>query len=287
MRQIKNAFKNYLRKYNPELLFKISYYRIKGKWLNTKHPKTLYDHIAYMMFHTNTEIWSCLADKILVRDYVKEKGYADFLPQLYGTYNCATEIDYTALPKQFVLKTNNASATNIIVFDKETIDVDNVNKQLDEWLRIPYGFLTCQPHYSHIKPKILAEELLIDEQTTLHGKMLTDYKFYCINGKPLYVQLMLDRIPNTHEMSIKLYDMNWIQHDEYLSKIHKTSSFEYPMPKSFSKMKEMAAVFSNGFPFMRVDFYEINGKPILGETTFTPGFDSLPDGLLDSLGKLM
>lgn len=282
---VKECFRNYLRKYNPELLFKINYYRAQGRWLNTKQPQTLYDKIAYQMFHTDTSIWSELADKVRVRDYITSLGYGGYLPKLYGVYKRAEEINYESLPQQFILKTNNASATNIVVFDKSQLDYNHTNKQLDKWLKIPYGYLTCQPHYSKIEPRILAEELLIDDQTTRQGKSLIDYKFFCINGVPEYVMVMSDRIQNTHEMKCMVFDMSWEKCPEYVNVLNHEPIENMSVPGSFEKMKSLANIFAKDFPFVRVDFYEINGKPILGELTFTPGLSAITQSMINTLGK--
>ena len=272
-------------RYNPEKLFCIRFKRIYGIPLNSRNPKTLYDRIAYLAFHTDTTLWSRLADKIAVRDYIKEKGYGYMLPQLYGVYDRAEDIDYKVLPSAFVLKTNNASATNILVRDKTKIDINAINKRLNRWLRINYGRRTCQPHYSRIRPQILCEELLVDNETTLKGKMLIDYKFYCINGEPLYVQVLMDRKENTHEVKVALYDMEWKQHAEYNMKKEMVPALD--KPKSFEKMRMAAMAFSANFPFMRVDFYEINGKPYFGELTFTPGLDTMNIDFFKDMGKII
>jgi hypothetical protein len=36
-------------------------------------------------------------------------------------------------------------------------------------------------------------------------------------------------------------------------------------------MIKYAEILAKPFPFVRIDFYDYNGKPILGEMTFTPG----------------
>lgn len=282
---IKEYFRNCLRKHNPELLFKINYFRLQGRWLDTKHPQTLYDKIAYQMFHTDTSMWSELADKVKVRDFISDMGYNEYLPKLYGVYDTADEINYDALPQQFVLKTNNASATNIIVFDKTKLNLIRTNQQLNKWLGTPYGYLTCQPHYTKIKPRILAEELLIDEETTKQGKSLIDYKFFCINGIPKYVMVMSDRVQNTHKMKCMVYDMSWNKHPEFVNTLNHQPISDLRIPTSFPKMKILAAAFSANFPFVRVDFYEINGKPILGELTFTPGLSAITPTMIDVLGN--
>lgn len=55
-------------------------------------------------------------------------------------------------------------------------------------------------------------------------------------------------------------------------------------------MKEMAEVLAEKMKFVRVDFYEINGKMYFGEITFYPasGFGALEPEDTDAwLGKLL
>ena len=159
---IRRMHDNYLKKHNPEKLFSIFHKRSTGLRLDINNPKTMDEKIAYMAFRTDTSEWSRLADKVRVRDYVAECGYGEYLPKLYGIWEKADDIDFKLLPNSFVIKTNNASATNILVRDKSLIDESAVREQLDTWLKFDYGYETCQPHYSRIKPLILAEEFLVN-----------------------------------------------------------------------------------------------------------------------------
>lgn len=270
----------YLIKHNPEKMFSIWHKRSTGVALNIDNPKTLYDKIAYMAFRTDTSEWTRLADKVQVREYVTECGYGGYLPELYGTWERAEDVDFDKLPNAFVIKTNNASATNILVRDKSKIDEDVVRKQLEKWLKIDYGYHTCQPHYSRIKPLILAEEFLGLENEKMS---LNDYKFYCVNGKPLYVIVYTDRVANSHEMKRTIYDIDWQMHQEFLGR-YAVPGPSIEKPKSFELMKEMASVLSSKFPFVRIDFYEIKGKPVFGEMTFTPGMQEVSTTFSERVG---
>lgn len=269
---------------HPEFLFKLNYWRVNHVWLNTKNPQHFYDKVAYLAFHTDTTVWSSLADKLKVRDYVAGKGYADNLPRLYGFWNSADKIDFDILPNQFVLKTNNASNTNLIVRDKHTLNPDEVRSRFRKWLKWNYGRETAQPHYCRIKPMILAEELLLDEDTTKKGEWLTDYKFFCFNGVPHTVHLMKDRKGNIHSVREQFYDMDWQSHPEYSNGNDEIITETVDKPVSFEIMKQMASALSEGFPFVRVDFYQINGKPVIGEMSFTPGVESFSPILSKILG---
>lgn len=277
----------YLIKHNPEKMFSIWHKRSTGEYLNIDNPKSLDDKIAHMAFRTDTTEWTRLADKVRVREYVEESGYGDYLPKLYGTWENAEEIDFDALPDAFVIKTNNASATNILVKDKSKAALSSIRKRLNEWLRIDYGYYTCQPHYSRIKPMILAEEFLgYKVGATDPPKSLNDYKFYCVNGQPLYCIVYSDRVANSHDMKRTIYDMNWELHQEYLGR-EAVAGPEISRPESFEKMKEIASSLSSRFPFVRIDFYEINGKPIFGEMTFTPGMQETSIEFSKRIGSLI
>lgn len=98
---------------------------------------------------------------------------------------------------------------------------------------------------------------------------LRDYKFYCFNGSPEYCQVISDRSINE---TIDFYDMDW-KHQEFtgLALPHKPfSKREILRPIMFEEMKRSAAILSKGISFLRVDFYEVNGKMYFGELTFYP-----------------
>ena len=277
---IRRIHDNYLKRNNPEKLFSIFHKRSTGKPLDIDNPKTMDDKIAYLAFRTDTSEWSRLADKVRVREYVEECGYGENLPQLYGTWERAEDIDFNTLPNAFAIKTNNASATNILVKDKSKMNEVKVRAQLDKWLKFDYGYETCQPHYSRIKPLILAEELLVNEGG------INDYKFLCINGKAQYIIVMSDRSENTHNFKVSIFDLNWNPHPKYCGNYH-TITNNIPRPNSLEKMIIMAENLSTPFPFVRIDFYEIGGKPVFGEMTFTPGSSSINHLFNREMGDLI
>lgn len=275
---------DYMRIHNPQKWWSIMHYRSTGKSLNIKHPVNLNEKIQYMSFYTDTKEWSRLTDKIAVRSYVRDCGLEEILCRLYGTYHNSSEIDYSKLPNQFVLKTNNGCSTNILVRDKEKLDIISTNKKLDEWLEKDYGELTCQPHYSRISAMILAEEMLVDH---FHpGEALKDFKFYCINGEPLYVYVYAERKENTHVMKRMVYDMKWEEHPEFLGRFA-IPFYGAEKPVSFERMKEIAKLLSSPFKFVRVDLYEVDGKPFFGELTFTPGLQESSLSFLEITGKMI
>lgn len=276
---LKELLEKVLGKLSPSFLFSLRYWKVYGKMLNFKHPKSFYEKVGFLEFFTDTSEMGKLADKVAVRDYVKQKGLSHLLNELYGVYHNSSEIDYDQLPNRFALKTNHGSATNIIVRDKNKLDISGANQQLDAWLKVDYGYITGQPHYSHIKPLILAEAFLDNGD----NKILTDYKFWCLNGVPRFCQIMSDRVENSHAFRTMFFDMDWQPHPEYV--MGAQSDCNEPKPICFDEMRFAAEKLSQGIPYVRVDFYNIKGKAVFGEMTFTPGFANNTIEFFDMLGE--
>lgn len=81
-----------------------------------------------------------------------------------------------------------------------------------------------------------------------------------------------------------MMDLNWTSHPEYCSNYHPQGE-QIEKPKSLYKMVDMATKLSGHFPFVRIDFYEVDEKPVFGEMTFTPGFSSLSYLFQNKIGK--
>ena len=220
--------------------------------------------------YTDTSLWTELADKIAVRDYVYFRCGSELLPKLYKTYKAAQDIDFKELPDSFVIKTNNGCGSNYIVRSKDSVDLESIRSDLAKWLKYPYGELTGQLHYSRIKPQILAEELMC--QSNEPEETLTDYKFYCFNGIVRYCYVVMDRVfDQKHSHKRMMYDTHWNElPDAFVDGV----AFGYTeKPLALNEMIEIAEKLSEGIPFVRVDLYEVDGAVRFGEMTFMPGMD--------------
>lgn len=252
-------------------LAKIEYKRITGANMDLHNPKNLIEKIVWMQFHTDTKLWTQCADKYEVRNFIESKGLGDILPKLYGKWDKASEIDFDELPDKFVLKTNNSCGQIIIVRDKNKLNLDEARNKLDQWLKMRYGYHNAQLHYLRIKPCIIAEELLEDSSLEL-GENLIDYKIWCFHGAPESIMTVNGR--NGASYLVSMYDLNWNNvSDKTLN--HSSSHFgntSITKPKNFEEMIAYAKILSKGFPEVRVDFYDIDGKIYFGEMTFTTGY---------------
>jgi hypothetical protein len=272
---------------NPKAEANRAYYTVFKKNIDWDNPRDLVEKINWLQLHTDTSLWTKYADKYLVRDYVKECGYEDNLPDLYGKWENVDNIDFSVLPDEFVLKSNNGCGTVLIVKDKKNIKLNNVKKKLKRWLNLPYGYRAAQLHYLKIEPCIIAEELLVnnEEDILISSNSIIDYKIYCINGEPEAIWVAYDR---THDgVYHTMYDINWIKHPELLvsTNYYSYHEREIPKPKCLDDMLEMCRKLSRPFKQVRVDLYVIKNKPIFGEMTFATGIGFFTEEFYNYLGS--
>ena len=152
---------------------------------------------------------------------------------------------------------------NIICKDKKNFNLELAKNKLNLWQHTDFGYMSYQPHYSFIEPKIFAEVYLSDKKQT---NSLFDYKFWCFNGEPKHMTINSD---NGHG-GITYYDMKFNKIDMYRES-YPIKGEVFSRPTKFYRMVRYAKKLSSNFYFVRVDFYEVNGKVYLGELTFTPG----------------
>lgn len=238
------------------------------KWPNFKNPKDYNEKMNYLKFYTDTSRWSVLADKYAVREHIKELGLGDHLVKLYGKWDSVEDIDWDSLPDSFVMKGNAGSGDVVICRDKSKFDIEGTKAYFAKILSEPFGITSAEPHYANIKPCIIAEELLDASTQPCNSTSLIDYKIYCFDGKPAYTWCCYNR--HKYHANVGTYDMDWQYHPEYsiFNSHYMESKNLVPKPKCFDEMMEIASKISKGFPTLRVDLYEVNGKIYFGEMTF-------------------
>lgn len=254
---------------SPKRLASIQYKRGFGRYIDWKDPKDINEKINWLKFHSDTSEWTRLADKYLVREHIAKMGLDDMLVKLYGKWDKPEDIDWKSLPDKFIMKTNNGSGEVFICNDKTAIDTKDWTQRLKKMLSSHFGNSTGEPHYNRIRPCIIAEELLDAKKQPIESSSLIDYKIWSFDGKPAYIWACYNR---THSsVDVGVYDLDWNFHPEYsISTPHyRLTKNPIPRPKSLEKMLQAASVLSKGFPQLRVDLYEVDGKPYFGELTFT------------------
>ena len=292
-----NAIRNILKKIatsigkrNPELMARIRYRLRFHKRLNLDNPETLNEKIHYLSLRTDTREWTRLSDKYAVRDYVRECGLDHILNKLYGVWNSVYDIDFQTLPEKFVIKTTHGCGDSIIVKNQDEISLEKVRKEIDSRLHEKWGLSEGNIHYSRIIPRVIVEELLENDPVSARfSTSLIDYKIWCFGGKARYILTCSNRTDN--QVNLMLYDVEWREHPKYLVfSRHFLRDAIIPRPKGLEQMIEYAEKLSSPFPVVRVDMYNLDGKILFGEMTFTSlgGFmNYFSDDFLMQAGKLI
>lgn len=258
---------------HPALASYLWYASQKGVFPRLKHPRDFNELLISLNLQsikdpTTRDLRIKCTDKYAVRHFVSDKGFNSILNKCYGVYDCFNEIDFSRFPNEFVLKLTSGCGQNYICQDKSKIDYHALSSMFSNWIEnsSSFGLTTGEWHYSHIKPRIIAEKYL----TTLGEKTsIIDYKFHCIKGKVVGILVCYDRDPITHQANFDFYDTNWQLTDGIYPQFHKKQRV-IPRPLSFDMMINISERISSGIDYVRVDLYEINGLPVFGEMTFTP-----------------
>lgn len=261
---IKN-FEYKICKYMPEEKYaeylKDWFYKYTGNELNLDNPQTFNEKIQWMKLYDSTPLKTQLADKYLVRDWVKEKIGEEYLIPLLGVWEDFDDIDFDKLPDKFVLKANHGSAWNIIVTDKNKLNKQDAKRKFDEWLHTNFAYKAgLELHYKNIKPLIIAEEYIEN-----NNQDLDDYKIWCFDGKSKFIQFLTER---KQGLKMAFYDKQWNKQDFVYS--YPMNNKEIKKPHNLELLLSLAEKLAQGFPHVRADFYILNDGSIkFGEMTFT------------------
>ena len=267
---MKNKIREILGKFVIKFLglrnsLKLFYFIKTGNKLNLENPSRFREKIQLRKLNYNNPLYSLCADKYNVRKYVKDKiGEKYLIPLLYVGTNIDRNI-IKKLPKSFIIKTNNASKTNIIVIDKDKENIDKIVSMTNKNVKKQFWYRTLEMFYSKIEPKIIVEELI----RTKENKIPDDYKFHIFNNKSntkIIIEVDFDRQINHKRL---LFTENWEKLDYLLG--FKENDNIIDKPKNLKEMLIIAKKLSEEFDYVRVDLYSIDGKIYFGELTFTHG----------------
>ncbi|MBO7277939.1 MAG: hypothetical protein J6U84_08275 [Bacteroidales bacterium] len=265
-----NALK--FRLYRGDKLNAHRFYMATNKKLDLENPKTWSEKLLWLNKYWQPKIKALCADKYKVRDFIIEKGYSETLVPLLGYWKDARDIDFSKLPKRFVLKCNHGCRMNILVEDKSKLDIKSTIKTLNKWMNIDYSKVTPEYHYHYIDRYIICEEFLPVD----HSFEIVDFKIHCFNGVPKWIGLCYERDYTTGHPKEMIMSPEW-DRLMYLKSDYPDDGKHMDKPEKLEAMVEMACNLSKDFPYVRVDLYYIKGNIYFGELTFTPS-GCLPAG---------
>lgn len=255
------------------------YYKSRsGKELDLNNPQTFSQKQQWYKLNAKNPLMQKVADKYAVREYIEECGYKNLLNDLLGVYANPKDIDFDELPERFVIKAAHGSGFNIIVRDKSKLNIKQTKKMLSSWLRQNIYWSGREWVYKDMPRRIIIEKYLEDSSGGL-----MDYKFFCFNGKPCFMQLEVGRY--TEHNTRNFYDMDW-NLLPFGKEMPHNPNINIPVPERFEEMKQIAKDLCSPFQFVRVDLYEAEGKVYFGELTFFPA-GGAPDFVPSEYDKIV
>ena len=263
---LKIALLKHFGQWLPDSLYIKLRYRLHMKRkLNLKEPITFQEKLQWLKLYDRNPDYIQMVDKILVKDYVASMIGSEYVVPLLGVWEKPEDIDWDKMPERFVLKTNHSGGnTGVIIcrdknkFDRQTAIIrlnaslkQDVYKDLREW------------PYKNVRRMVFAEEFI---ETSSNMNDLPDYKFFCFNGEVKALFVATDRQNPKEEVKFDFFNADYIHLP--FRQGHENARIQPAKPQSFEEMKKIAEKLSTGIPHVRIDLYEVEGKPLFGEFTF-------------------
>lgn len=244
----------------------LTYWIHYGRFVDWENPQTFNEKLQWLKVNNRKPEYTLMVDKCDVKKYVADVIGEEYIIPTIGVWDKVEDIPFESLPNQYVIKCTHDSGSVCVCKDKQAFDVESAKRKLSAGLKKNLFYWGREWPYKDVKPRIIAEKYLEDSDTEQND--LKDYKLMCFNGKVRCSFVCSDRF-NDQGLKVTFFDEEWKKMP--FCRFYPAASYEIPAPSSYNKMVELAEQLSKDIPFVRVDFYEVNGHPYFGEMTFYPG----------------
>ncbi|WP_085317534.1 ATP-grasp fold amidoligase family protein [Derxia lacustris] len=233
-------------------------YRLRfGQWPNYRKPAHFNEFTHAYMLRARDPRMRTIADKYLVRGFIAERVGERYLVPLLGVWDCPAAIPLERLPRPLVLKDTLGSGRNIVIRNACPEAIRRARIALADWQHAPYWHREREWAYAGGRSRVIAEPLLDDG---VH-EFPDDFKLYLIGGELQFIQVDRDRFGN-HTRN--LYSPDWQLLPVRMTKPQRPADAR---PAALAEMIEVARRLAEGFEFLRVDFYALGGRLLIGELT--------------------
>lgn len=261
------------------LLYKLQF----KKEINLENPQTFNEKLQWLKLYDRNPEYTKMVDKYEAKKYVSNIIGEEYIIPTLGVWEKFEEIDFNLLPNQFVLKCTHDSGGLIICKDKNILNIKSSKKLINKCLKNKFYYSGREWPYKNVKPRIIVEKYMENNS----GEEIIDYKLFCFNGVPRIILVCSERF-SSKNMCETWFDEDW-NYLDITENNHRTDK-TIKCPINFDEMKILARKLSDGIPFLRCDFYEVNEKIYFGELTFFPasGFEKFEPNEWDKkLGDML
>lgn len=248
---------------SDEEYIKKEYYSYTGKKLDLNCPKTFNEKLQWLKLHDRKDIYTIMVDKAEAKKYVANIIGKDYIIPTIGVYDRFDDIDFDELPNQFVIKCTHDSGGIAICKRKAELNIEATRKKINRFLKRKFYYVHREWPYKNVKPRIIIEQYMENKSKS----ELTDYKVMCFGGKAKLLFTCTDRFGDG--LKVTFFDLKWNKMP--FTRHYPSSNLKIDKPKGLKEMITLSERLAEGIPFVRIDWYEINGKLFFGECTFFPG----------------
>lgn len=264
---------------DDKTFLRIKYQSRTRKKLNLNNPTRFNEKLQWIKLYDRNPEYTVMVDKYAVREYIAQAVGQQYLIPLIGVWDNPDEIDFDALPNQFVLKCNHNSGLGMCICkDKSKLDIEDTKNKLRQGLAQDFFIITREWPYKNVKRRIIAEQYMDDGSGELR-----DYKVLCFNGEPKLIQYHQGRF-TYHTQDF--YDTQWNRLP--ITQGSPLSENILEKPVFLEEMLELSRKLAKDIPHVRVDWYYVGGQLYFGELTFfdASGYDDFePDEWNEILGS--
>ena len=239
----------------------IHYLVAQGRPPGSKHSGRFNDYLYGMKVDGTLldPLRQFVTDKEYVKYYVTASVGERHALKTFQVLHRAAEVEGLQLT-QFPCVVKPSHLSGLVQFCHENADeLDRAT--MKDWLDMDHYQHSREQNYRHLRPKILVQEFFPENGLAVPN----DYKVYCFQGTPKFVQVDSGRFVNH---SRTLYDCSWNRLPWSL--MYPTREEDDPPPRQLEHMLEIAARLSAPFEFMRVDMFANSTEIKIGELTSCP-----------------
>jgi hypothetical protein len=244
-------------------------------------PRTHSEWIQHAKFVRRDPRLVALTDKIQAKAYIAERVGEEFVIPTYWTgRRLPPRRVRRTWSRPYFIKAAHGCHQNLEVPAEGRVRWRVIERRVERWLARTYGGRGGEWQYARIPRRIIVEQRVGDP-----GVLPDDYKLWVFHGRVHYVHWFTDRDLPTY--GGRIVDREW--NEPFRSVSQRTHERFPPRPEALDTMIWIAETLGEDFPFVRVDLYVVDGRPYVGELTFTPsaGFHTLePDRADFDLGAL-
>lgn len=234
-----------------------------GYPLNLENPLTFNEKMHWRKLKGRDPRWPAMTDKIEAKRLVSDAlGEEWITPTLWSGKELPPRSDRD-WRKPYAIKANNGGGGKSMVFVREDDEIDwsEIERESAAWLRKNKAKNYQEWAYGEIEPQLLVEPFIGDA-----GQLPLDFKLHCFGGRVEIIHVDTDR-ETVHKR--RLFDRSWNALPFSLG--YPLEPRELSPPASLDRMIWAAERLAADFDYLRVDFYEDDGRPRFGEFTLYQG----------------